>query len=283
MKLELFLIIAIILLAIGCKEKGNKVEILNNPELDYFTDDEVDNPATLTNDDWKKENSEILFVANEVKQSHKNFPDKIALYFRVFINEKGKVVALKKLKQPIEENKIIENELMEKIGDLLSKKKITPAKKVGEPVNFRKDFKIGFETFNDSLRVFLPDLLAAEDKFFLAAKAKLKSTNYDLLNEEDFYIAVEEMPEPIGGIVGIAEKVRYPEIAKRAGIQGRVFVKALIDEKGFVAGTSVIKGIGAGCDQAAMEAVMQSKFKPGRQRGKPVKVQVTIPILFKLQ
>jgi len=45
----------------------------------------------------------------------------------------------------------------------------------------------------------------------------------------------------------------------------------------------VIKGIGAGCDEAAVQAVMQTKFKPGKQRGKAVKVQVSIPIVFKLQ
>jgi TonB family protein len=157
----------------------------------------------------------------------------------------------------------------------LNSKIETPAKKNGESVNFRKDFKIGFETFNDSLRIFLPD--------FLTSGTYLKSSNYDQLIEKDYFTAVEEMPEPVGGIAKIAQKVRYPEIAKRAGIEGRVFVKALIDEKGTVVGTQVIKGIGAGCDEAAMEAVMQSKFEPGRQRGEPVKVQVTIPILFKLQ
>lgn len=101
--------------------------------------------------------------------------------------------------------------------------------------------------------------------------------------EPVFFVAVEEMPEPVGGIAAIQEKIVYPEIAKRAGVQGRVFVKAYVDENGNVNKVELIRGIGAGCDEAAMEAVQKTKFKPGKQRGKPVKVQVTVPVLFKLQ
>ncbi len=98
----------------------------------------------------------------------------------------------------------------------------------------------------------------------------------------EFFVAVEEMPQPIGGIEAIQKKIIYPEIAKRAGVQGRVFVKAFVDESGAVKKAEVIKGIGAGCDEAAIAAVMKTRFNPGKQRGKPVRVQVSIPILFKL-
>ena len=101
--------------------------------------------------------------------------------------------------------------------------------------------------------------------------------------EPVFFVAVEQMPEPIGGIGAIQSKIVYPEIAKRAGVQGRVFVKAYVDEKGNVNKVELIRGIGAGCDEAAMDAVKSVMFKPGKQRGKPVKVQVTVPVLFKLQ
>lgn len=101
--------------------------------------------------------------------------------------------------------------------------------------------------------------------------------------EPTYFVAVEEMPQPIGGIKGIQEKIIYPEIAKRAGVEGKVYVLAFVDEKGNVTKANVIKGIGAGCDEAALDAVLKTKFKPGKQRGKPVKVQVSIPIIFKLQ
>lgn len=98
-----------------------------------------------------------------------------------------------------------------------------------------------------------------------------------------YFVAVEEMPEPIGGIAAIQSLIQYPEIAKRAGVEGKVYVLAFVNESGDVTGAQIIKGIGAGCDEAALDAVRQTKFKPGRQRGKPVKVQVSIPIIFKLQ
>ena len=101
--------------------------------------------------------------------------------------------------------------------------------------------------------------------------------------EPQYFVAVEEMPEPIGGIAGIQSKIVYPEIAKRAGVEGRVYVLAFVDEEGNVTKVVTSKGIGAGCDEAAMEAVRKTKFKPGKQRGKPVKVQVSIPIVFRLQ
>jgi periplasmic protein TonB len=101
--------------------------------------------------------------------------------------------------------------------------------------------------------------------------------------EPQYFVAVEEMPEPIGGIQAIQSKIVYPEIAKRAGIEGKVYVLAFVDETGTVTKAEIIKGLGAGLDEAALKAVKETKFKPGKQRGKPVKVQVSIPIVFKLQ
>ena len=100
--------------------------------------------------------------------------------------------------------------------------------------------------------------------------------------EPTYFVAVEEMPEPIGGIKAIQEKIVYPEIAKRAGVEGKVYILAFVDESGNVTKAQVLKGIGAGCDEAALDAVLKTKFKPGKQRGKPVKVQVSIPVVFKL-
>jgi protein TonB len=99
--------------------------------------------------------------------------------------------------------------------------------------------------------------------------------------EPAFFVAVEEMPELIGGIKGLQSKIVYPEIAKRVGVEGKVIVQAIVDETGKVVSVSTIKGIGSGCDEVAMDAVRNSKFTPGKQRGKTVKTQVTIPIVFK--
>jgi protein TonB len=100
---------------------------------------------------------------------------------------------------------------------------------------------------------------------------------------EEFFIAVGEIPEPIGGMEAIQKKIIYPEFAKRAGIHGKVFITAFIDENGVVKRAELLKGIGAGCDEAAIDAIMQTQFKPGKQRGRPVKVQISIPIQFTLK
>jgi len=100
--------------------------------------------------------------------------------------------------------------------------------------------------------------------------------------EPEVFIAVEEMPELIGGLESVQKLIVYPEIAKKAGIEGRVFVQFVIDEKGNVTNPVVLKGIGGGCDEAALEAVKKAKFTPGKQRGRPVRVQYSIPIVFRL-
>ncbi|MBI4417468.1 MAG: energy transducer TonB [Ignavibacteriales bacterium] len=99
---------------------------------------------------------------------------------------------------------------------------------------------------------------------------------------EEYFVAVEEMPEPIGGLAAIQRNVVYPEIARRAGVQGRVYVLAFVNEQGDATRVEILRGIGAGCDEAAAKAVRNAKFIPGKQRGKPVKVRVSIPIRFEL-
>ncbi len=100
--------------------------------------------------------------------------------------------------------------------------------------------------------------------------------------EAEVFVVVERMPELIGGIAGMQEKIVYPEIAKMAGIEGRVFVEFVIDERGNVQNPRVVRGIGGGCDEAALAAVKTVKFRPGMQRGKPVRVRYTLPVMFKL-
>jgi len=103
----------------------------------------------------------------------------------------------------------------------------------------------------------------------------------ETVEEPTYFVAVEEMPQPIGGLQGIQQMISYPEIASRAGIEGKVFVRAFVDETGSVTSAEIVKGIGGGCDEAAMDAILKTKFTPGKQRGKPIKVQVTIPVIFK--
>ena len=101
--------------------------------------------------------------------------------------------------------------------------------------------------------------------------------------EPEIFIIVEEQPEPIGGLAALQARVKYPEMAKRANVEGRVFVEFIVDEQGNVTNPVVTRGIGAGCDEAAVEAILATKFTPGKQRNKAVKVKMSLPVNFKLR
>ena len=107
----------------------------------------------------------------------------------------------------------------------------------------------------------------------------------DAHNYEDdpaFYSKVEVMPEPIGGMEAIYKKISYPKEARENGIEGTVKILAFIDRDGEVLDAQVVEGIGYGCDESARLAVFYHRFKPGMQRGQRVKIQMEIPIDFKL-
>lgn len=102
-------------------------------------------------------------------------------------------------------------------------------------------------------------------------------------DEDDFFVVVEQMPELIGGIGALQRKVKYPEMARRAGIEGTVVIQFVVNEKGEIENPVVLRRIGGNCDEAALEAVKKAKFIPGMQRGRPVRVQYSLPIRFRLQ
>lgn len=102
-------------------------------------------------------------------------------------------------------------------------------------------------------------------------------------SDEEFIPVPEELPTPVGGLKSIQEKVHYTEIARRAGVEGTVYVQAKIDKNGDVVEVSLLKGLGAGLDEEALNAVKSTKFIPGKQRGKAVNVTMVIPIKFVLK
>ncbi len=102
--------------------------------------------------------------------------------------------------------------------------------------------------------------------------------------QEDPYAAFAEvMPEPVGGLEAIIKRIVYPEIAKKAGLSGKLYLLIYVDEKGKVDDVKVIKGLGGGCDEAAIKAVKDSKFSPGKNSDVPVKVKLSLPITFKMK
>lgn len=106
----------------------------------------------------------------------------------------------------------------------------------------------------------------------------------DVDETSEIFVAYDEAPAPIGGFAAIQRNLVYPEIARKAGVEGRVVINCLIDEKGSVINTRVLKSLGNnGCDEAAIAAIKSVKWKPAKQRDKPVKVWIGIPVVFKLK
>ena len=100
--------------------------------------------------------------------------------------------------------------------------------------------------------------------------------------KEQIFVIVEQQPELIGGLAGLQKKVKYPELAQRAGIEGRVIINFVVGKDGSVLNPEVVRSIGGGCDEEALRAVSAAKFKPGRQGGRPVLVSYTLPVIFNL-
>jgi len=102
----------------------------------------------------------------------------------------------------------------------------------------------------------------------------------------DVWTFVEKMPEPIGGwqtfFKTLIKNMKYPRQAARVNIAGKVFVGFVINENGVPQDLSIIKGIGYGCDEEAMRVVALTKWNPGKQRGRPVKVRMVQPVVFSL-
>ncbi len=93
------------------------------------------------------------------------------------------------------------------------------------------------------------------------------------------FIPYDDPPKPLSPI-----RPKYPEIAQEAGIEGTVIVQVFVDKKGRVKETSILKGIpNTGLDEAAIEAIRKTRFKPAKQRERAVGVWISIPVNFKLK
>ena len=97
------------------------------------------------------------------------------------------------------------------------------------------------------------------------------------------YMAVEEMPQPIGGLSALASQIKIPDTAWEAGVEGKVFLDIVVDEQGNVSDAKVLRGLEACLDKEALRVARLATFVPGRSSGEPVKIRITIPTQFKLR
>ncbi|MFO7825958.1 MAG: energy transducer TonB [Cyclobacterium sp.] len=104
---------------------------------------------------------------------------------------------------------------------------------------------------------------------------------------DEIFDVVENMPTPPGGMEGwnkyLSNNLKYPTQARRMGIEGTVYVVFVVNTDGSIQDVDILRGIGGGCNEEAMRVVRNAPpWEPGRQRGRPVRVKMRLPIRFKL-
>lgn len=106
---------------------------------------------------------------------------------------------------------------------------------------------------------------------------------------QQIFTVVEEIPDfPDGGLQGLlkflAKNIKYPVIAQENGIQGRVVCAFVVNKDGSIVDIEVLRGVDPSLDKEAVRVLStMPKWKPGKQRGKPVRVKYTVPVMFRLQ
>lgn len=103
----------------------------------------------------------------------------------------------------------------------------------------------------------------------------------------DVFQIVDDPAMPPGGYEALYERIsgrlKYPKQAQNEGVEGKVYVQFIVDIDGSITDVKVVKGIGAGCDQAAIDALSaENNWSPPMQSGKSVKQRIILPITFKL-
>ena len=128
----------------------------------------------------------------------------------------------------------------------------------------------------------------ADDETVIDVAPVIETAEEEEEEEAQVFFIVEDMPEFPGGELAlrkyIANAIKYPVIAQENGIQGKVYVTFVVDKDGGISDARIARGVDPSLDKEALRVVNQlPKWKPGKQRGKAVRVSYTVPINFVLQ
>jgi len=121
-----------------------------------------------------------------------------------------------------------------------------------------------------------------EEQVFEPAEMEVEEETAD-----EIFTIVEQQPEPMGGYTAfyeyVSKNLKYPMLAQRHNIEGRVYVQFVVEKDGNLTDILIVKGIGGGCDEEAKRIIEGApKWSPGKQRGRPVRVKMILPIHFQL-
>ena len=196
-------------------------------------------------------------------------------------------IDLEKNKPKDPDQPIIEPEPPQKIKSTI---KFTPPV-IKEDTEVKDDeiMKTQDDLTDSKLSVSVADVQGNSDDADAADLADLQQKQNEVVEEEvtEPYNVVEQMPEFPGGeearIKFLYKHINYPLIAKENGIQGKVYVTFVVSKTGQISGVKVVRGIGGGCDEEAVRVIqLMPPWIPGRQNGKPVPVQFSLPLKFTL-
>ncbi|MGB4205173.1 MAG: energy transducer TonB [Bacteroidales bacterium] len=150
----------------------------------------------------------------------------------------------------------------------------TQFKIVEDDVDIKDDFIIDVDVDQKTeIEAYVPPVAVAEE---------------EEVAEQEIFIVVEDAPQYPGGdearIRFLNDNIRYPQMARESGIQGTVFITFVVERDGSITDVRILRGIGGGCDEEAIRVIKaMPKWTPGKQRGRPVRVQFNMPIRFTLQ
>ncbi len=272
-----FVLIIIVLFWTGCGPQKSNIELIEEDSAVYYEINQLDKAPTFARSIKIAEEVKEVFVNNWNGYSKINEP--VLFGYHYFADENGKIKKVKRVKTggkfglnlPDNYSQIIEPYIL----NILDGIEFTPAVKDKKHVKFQGLLIYGlFKKSND-----------VESKIYFGFGQSPSSIleNLYLNAGSEYMISIDNPPLPQGGMIELQKNVKYPPEAKNKKLEGKVFVKAFIDENGNVVKTEIIKGTGTVLDTAAANAVMNTKFSSGKHVGVPVKVQIAVPIVFKLQ
>ena len=132
--------------------------------------------------------------------------------------------------------------------------------------------------------------IEASDDITAAVEVKYTAVEVEEeeVEEQQIFQVVEEMPEFPGGMGEcmkfLGKNIKYPQISQENGVQGRVIVQFVVNQDGSIVDPQVVRGVDPYLDKEALRVIsMMPKWKPGKQRGKAVRVKFTVPVMFRLQ
>jgi protein TonB len=174
----------------------------------------------------------------------------------------------------VEEQEVVE---MEEIQQTKQEVKPPPPPRPPVPVEVPND-EIIEENVDFDATLDLTETLETSD-----APPPPEDTGGEEEEEPEIFVVVEDNPEMIGGQQALYSEIDYPDFARKAGIEGQVILQFVVDERGNVSNVQVLRGVHKLLDEEAIRAIGEMRFRPGKQRGKAVKVRMTQPVRFRLQ